>query len=48
MLLICHVTLRDHMKIVSYDLIGQNPSLLVTTPPSLLVRGLAGEETERF
>ena len=40
---ICHVTSRDHVIRESSDIMGEFPSLLVTTLPSLVATGLAEE-----
>ena len=40
---ICHVTSRDHVIRESSDIMGEFPSLLVTTLPRLVAAGLAEE-----
>ena len=44
MFLICHMTSRDYVTKVSYNLKDKSPSFLVTTLPSLLVIGIVEEE----
>ena len=43
-----HVKSHDYIKKGSYDLMGENPSPLVTTLPSLLVIGSVKDKIERF